>query len=129
MKCPCHSGLNYDQCCGPYHEGTPAPTALALMRSRYAAYALNKSDYIIATTHPDNPRYQKDFEKWRKEIASFSQNTQFQDLKILEFIDGDNQAFVTFHAVLKPARLIEKSSFVKINGRWLYRDGELFNSD
>ncbi|MBJ7449651.1 MAG: hypothetical protein JHC93_04750, partial [Parachlamydiales bacterium] len=50
--CPCHSSLDYEKCCKPFHDGIPAPTALALMRSRYSAYALHLIEYIIATTHP-----------------------------------------------------------------------------
>ena len=39
--CPCGSGKPYAACCGPLHAGEkPAPTAEALMRSRYAAYVL-----------------------------------------------------------------------------------------
>src|SRR5437867_3549203 len=45
MKCPCHSGKKYSECCEPYHQGLPAPTPLALMRSRYAAYALQNAEY------------------------------------------------------------------------------------
>ena len=38
--CPCGSGQSYTTCCGPWHAGVPAPTAEALMRSRYSAYVL-----------------------------------------------------------------------------------------
>src|SRR5690606_8558790 len=36
--CACGSGLEFDACCGPILAGAPAPTAEALMRSRYTAY-------------------------------------------------------------------------------------------
>ncbi|HRZ89595.1 MAG TPA: SEC-C metal-binding domain-containing protein, partial [Spirochaetia bacterium] len=37
--CPCGSGREYSACCGPVIAGAvPAPTAEALMRSRYTAY-------------------------------------------------------------------------------------------
>ena len=32
--CPCGSGISYRDCCGPLHQGKPAPTPEALMRSR-----------------------------------------------------------------------------------------------
>ena len=39
--CPCGSGRAFDECCGPFLSGAAAaPTPEALMRSRYAAYAL-----------------------------------------------------------------------------------------
>ncbi|MGA4815597.1 YchJ family metal-binding protein [Pseudomonas aeruginosa] len=45
-SCPCGSGDPLDDCCGRYHQGHPAPTAEALMRSRYSAYALGLVDYL-----------------------------------------------------------------------------------
>ena len=43
---------------------------------------------------------------------------------ILEFIDGENEAFVTFKAHLNDGYMVEKSRFLKIDNRWLYVDGE-----
>ena len=51
-SCPCGSGDPLDDCCGRYHQGHPAPTAEALMRSRYSAYALGLVDYLRDTTLP-----------------------------------------------------------------------------
>ena len=50
--CPCGSGTAYGACCGPLHDGAPAPTAEALMRSRYTAYALDRTDQAAATWSP-----------------------------------------------------------------------------
>ena len=36
LDCPCGSTATYGACCGPVHDGRPAETAEALMRSRYA---------------------------------------------------------------------------------------------
>ena len=48
--CPCESGQEYKACCGPYLEGmAAAPTAEALMRSRYTAFVRNRIDYIDRT--------------------------------------------------------------------------------
>jgi SEC-C motif domain protein len=118
--CPCHSGKKYKQCCLPHHKGSLPPTALKLMRSRYSAYALHLADYIIHTTHPNNPDYTNETAIWKKSILEFSQNTQFLGLKILEFIDGEEEAFVTFEAKLDNGILKEKSRFLKIEGKWLY---------
>lgn len=126
--CPCGSGDDYSVCCRPYHrhEKNP-PTALALMRSRYCAYAKGLVDYIIATTHPENPHYQPDRNLWRRSLKNFSQNTLFQGLKIMEYTDGDDLATVTFAAYLKQNKqdvsFIEKSRFVKVQDKWLYLDG------
>ena len=52
--CPCDTGRPYETCCGPLHEGRrPAATAVALMRSRYSAYALGLRDYLLETWHPN----------------------------------------------------------------------------
>jgi len=50
--CPCGSGATLAACCGPYHAGGAAPSAEALMRSRYSAYVLGLIDYLIDTTLP-----------------------------------------------------------------------------
>ena len=126
MKCPCQSEKDYDECCAPFHRSErKAETPLALMRSRFAAYALGLPDYIIATTHPQNPYFHPDKEVWKKEIHSFSSHTEFIDLKILE-AKGDR---VKFHAVLKSdgrdVSFTEDSLFTKEDDHWLYKEGEI----
>ncbi|MBA2368893.1 MAG: hypothetical protein H0V82_07720 [Candidatus Protochlamydia sp.] len=127
--CLCCSGKLYETCCKIFHDGILPKTALELMRSRYSAYALQKVDYVIDTTHPSNPHFRQDREQWKIEILNFCQNTQFEDLKIMEFIDGEKESIVTFHAMLlqqgKDASFIEKSFFEKINGKWLYQNGAI----
>lgn len=116
--CPCHSGKSYSDCCEPLHKGTPAENALKLMRSRYSAYALNKPDYIIKTTHPSN------HDLSRESIIEFSQSTKFEQLVIHDFQESGNEATVTFTAYLSQdghdATFTEKSYFKKVNGVWLY---------
>ena len=52
ISCPCGSGRPLADCCGCHHAGEPAPTPEALMRSRYSAFALQLTDYLLATWHP-----------------------------------------------------------------------------
>lgn len=119
MKCPCFSGKTYGECCKPYHDGTPAPTPLALMRSRYSGYALKKVDYIIETTHSQLRKTMSG----KEDILTFSTETSFDGLDILEF-DDEN---VTFRAHLskngKDLSFTEKSHFKKENGLWKYHSG------
>jgi len=122
--CPCHSGEKYKKCCQPYHKGILPSNAQKLMRSRYSAFALELSNYIMATTHPNNPDYTENKEIWNKHILEFSQTTRFLGLKISEFIDGESEALVTFEAKLDSGILKEKSRFLKVEGKWLYVDGE-----
>lgn len=102
---------------------------MKLMRSRYAAYALDLPDYIIATTHPDNSNFQTDTEAWREDLHKFSKLTQFDSLTVHEFVDGDEEAFVTFTAHLRQAghdnTFKEKSRFKPFDGRWKYIEGEI----
>ena len=118
-KCPCHSEKSYEVCCAPYHKGKNPENALLLMRSRYAAYALGLADYILQTTHPQNPQIFT-----RDQILSFCRITTFVGLDILSFEDGENIAYVTFTAHLqqegKDASFTEKSLFEKVEGKWLY---------
>ena len=100
------------------------------MRSRFAAYSLNMPDYIISTTHKDNPSYQADFDSWRPQLQEFSKHTYFDWLEVLEFVDGDSIATVKFTAHLrqgdKDVSFTENSSFVKEDGRWWYHSGDIF---
>src|SRR4051812_11236618 len=124
MDCPCCSGIKYEQCCRPWHQGRAAPTALALMRSRYTAYALGNIDYIIATTHPRHAEICRPLEERKKEIEQFCKGTLFRKLEILEV----SETAVTFRATLseggKVFFLSERSAFEKVNGRWYYLSGD-----
>lgn len=123
--CPCGSKVKYKKCCAVYHKGAIPKTALLLMRSRYSAYATNNSAYIVKTTHENNPDYTTDTKAWRESIETFSKTTQFLALEILEFIDGEEESFVTFKAKLSSGDMLEKSRFLKVNGFWLYESGEI----
>ncbi len=122
--CPCGSGKKYKKCCLIYHKGALAPNALSLMKSRYSAYAADLPDYIIKTTHPDNPDFMTDTRTWRESIRLFTQQTEFLHLKIIGFTEKEKEAYVTFVATLSSGELKEKSRFLKVSGKWLYVDGE-----
>ena len=121
--CPCGSKVKYKKCCQRYHKGATPPTALLLMRSRYSAYAVGESGYIVKTTHPNNPDYSEDVATWRESIQQFTENTEFLGLEIVEFIEGEEESFVTFKAQLSSGEMVEKSRFLKVEGCWLYVDG------
>jgi len=95
------------------------------MRSRYSAYALGYSRYIIKTTHPNNPDYTTDIDEWIRSIEIFTQQSSFDGLEIVEWIDGEIESYVSFRATISGAIMAEKSRFLKENGRWLYVDGEI----
>lgn len=132
--CPCGSGRKYKKCCRPAHDGRPAPTAEALMRSRFSAYALGLADYIIATTDPAGPQWQTPVSAWKASIEAWCRETTFAGLTILEAEEGEHEGYVTFRADLRrepvdgralgdPVGFTERSRFRKVNGRWLYHSG------
>ncbi len=122
MNCPCCSEKPYAECCKPYHDGKLLPpTALALMRSRYSAYALRLADYIIQTTHSKSPYFERDRGKWKKAILEFCTTTQFLKLEILD----STESSVHFIAHLGQTLLEEKSLFEKVDGKWLYVKGDI----
>jgi SEC-C motif domain protein len=121
--CPCGSQRNLPDCCGRYLDGREAaPTAEALMRSRYTAYVLLREDYLLATWHPDT----------RPATLSLREEPQPQwvGLTIKRHAQQDDaHATVEFLARYKingrVHRLHEVSRFVRENGHWQYVDGEI----
>ena len=122
MNCPCGKPLAYEDCCGRYHAGTPAPDAEALMRSRYSAYVLGLEPYLLSTWHPttrpDSLGLTTDpAPKWLGLEVKRHEPT------------GPDSAIVEFVARYKVGgrahRLHESSRFVREDGRWFYVDGDL----
>jgi SEC-C motif-containing protein len=117
-KCPCGSGEKYKNCCEKWHKIGSAPNALLLMKSRFTAYAIGNADYIIKTTHKTSPHYEKNINEWRKSIKQFS-NSAFKKLEILNFIDGEKEAYVEFKAYIDDYVMHERSYFIK-EDKWYY---------
>lgn len=130
--CPCGSFKKYKKCCKPFHDKITSPkTALELMKSRFSAFSVCNSEYIIFSTHQNNPDFTQDLKSWNNDILNFSKNTRFEKLEILEFIDGEVESFVTFKATLfqdkNDISFIEKSRFLKTEEIWKYVDGQFID--
>lgn len=120
--CPCGSGKSYAACCGPLHEGAAiAPTAEALMRSRYSAYGFGLGLYLLATWHPST----------RPAALHLAED---QGIKWLGLAIKRHQVLDASHASVefvaryriagRGHRLHETSAFVREeDGRWFYVDG------
>ena len=127
-SCPCGSGLAYGQCCEPYITGVKnAPTAEAFMRSRYSAYVEHAIDYILETCTKDK----KDSIDPRQ-TRNWSERSKWLGLKILSTEKGgvtDTEGTVEFQALYEMDGLSEnhheKASFKKMDGRWLYDEGDI----
>jgi SEC-C motif-containing protein len=130
--CPCGSFKKYKKCCKPFHDKITSPkTALELMKSRFSAFAVLNTDYIIFTTHENNSDYTSNLKSWNQDIMNFSKNTKLEKLEILDFIDDEVESFVTFRATLfqdnTDISFIEKSRFLKVEEKWLYVDGQFID--
>ena len=121
--CLCDSGSSYQHCCQQWHEGRHyllAPTAEALMRSRYSAFVLDKLNYLLQTWHPNT------------RPASLEPNPpgiKWLGLQVKRHsIQDDNHACVEFVARNRMAgranRLHEASRFVREDGHWYYLDAQ-----
>ncbi len=118
--CSCGRGRDYVKCCGAFHGGVAAPTAEALMRSRYAAYALQLEPYLLDTWHASTRPPSLDLHQDGK--------THWLGLEIRHHEQtGPDTATVEFVARYKIAgrafRLHEISRFIHENGKWYYVDG------
>ncbi|MDR1970957.1 MAG: YchJ family protein [Treponema sp.] len=126
--CPCGSGLSYEACCGPYIGGEKnPPTAEALMRSRYTAYATHAIDYIIDTCVSDG---KTDID--RRETQAWSEQSTWLGLKISAVEKGgsdDTEGTVEFEASYERKGLKdlhrERAHFKRYDGRWMYEDGSV----
>jgi SEC-C motif-containing protein len=120
--CPCSSGKAMDVCCGPFLAGAAAPTAEALMRSRYTAYVLARGDYLLATWHAST----------RPAHWDGAAGPHWLGLEIRAVTAGtaaDTQGTVEFVARYRDrgrvGALHETSRFVREEGRWYYVDGTI----
>lgn len=121
-KCPCKSGLTYQECCGPCHRNHAlASTPEKLMRSRFSGFVLQLDDYLRETWFVKNRP---------KQIVSTESGVQWLHLVVNESgIDESDpsKGWVSFTAYYTDGKgyytLKEKSRFTKVNGLWFYVDG------
>ncbi|WP_369771501.1 YchJ family protein [Thioalkalivibrio sp. ALE16] len=120
--CACGSGRDRPACCGAFLDGAAAaPTAEALMRSRYAAFVEGREDYLLATWAPET----------RPESLMLEPDQRWLGLTIRATGAGgpeDREGWVEFVARSRVrgqgVRLHERSRFRREDGRWVYVDGE-----
>ncbi|MEO6606146.1 MAG: YchJ family protein [Aeromicrobium sp.] len=120
-RCPCLSGLTYDDCCGRLHSGAAlAQSAEQLMRSRFSAFALGDVDYLVATWHPSTRPVQLELDaerRWyRLDILATSGGSPFETTGTVEF-----EAY--YRSPAGAGSQHEVSQFVREDGHWLYVDG------
>lgn len=122
LPCPC-GATDYAICCGRYHDGTPAPDAAVLMRSRYSAYVYKLEAYLLDTWHSSSRPAALDLA---------ADGTKWLALEVKKITpESADHATVEFVARYKIGgrahRLHEASHFVREEGRWFYVDGEFLD--
>ncbi|MFO0566746.1 MAG: YchJ family metal-binding protein [Polyangiaceae bacterium] len=103
-----------------------AETAEALMRARYAAYALGEVDFVLASHTPEAG---KDVD--RAQTEAWSKNSKWLGLEVLSTEGGgaeDTTGTVEFVAKYKVKNVTlehrERAKFEKHGGKWLFADAE-----
>jgi len=129
--CPCGSEKSYPTCCGIFHQGLKLPpTAEALMRSRYSAFALNNLSYI------KNTMQGKAAQRFSEDDSNENQNRHhLLGLEVIrQIVDkkNPNHAFVEFRALHQFndtfSVIQELSEFLRQDGKWFYVDGKIQKS-
>jgi len=127
MKCPCCSGKPYSDCCQPYHKKEKnAPTAEALMRSRFTAFAIPNGAYLLSTTLPAKRKFHN-----KEELQQWGEINQWIKLEIVNLPAINQIEFKAFYIDEEGNDQLhhELSVFQKMNDRWYYVSGEFINDN
>lgn len=128
MSCPCGLGRAYEDCCGRYISGAEdPPTAEALMRARFTAFARKDVDYLAKTFAPQSGA-QAHAEAARKWV----ERARFDKLQVLSVVKGgadDQLGRVEFLATYTEDGVAwdhhEVSEFARnAAGRWCFIAGD-----
>ena len=87
------------------------------MRSRYAAFVRRDEKYLLRTWHP----------RTRPSSVDFDPGIRWTGLEILGTSDGSafhSAGTVTFRASHADGVLHERSRFERVEGAWVYVDGD-----
>ena len=119
--CFCGSAIPFQDCCGKYIDGREkAPTALALMKSRYSAYATHQADYLLYTTHSSERKYYS-----KAEILNWATANGWQKLEIISSTETTVEFKAYFLDKNKQNQIHhEFSTFKQENDSWFYVDGK-----
>jgi len=122
--CLCGSTKEFQECCGEIiSHKRHAQTPEELMRSRYSAYANADARYLLFSTTQEN-QHIEDLDP----IEEFCAQVTWLKLDVLN-AKGDIVEFKAYYKDQEGIKVLhEKSNFLKEDGVWKYKDGELYNS-
>lgn len=121
--CYCGSSNSYKECCEKFiNSSQNAPTAEALMRSRYSAYATQAVGYLIESTAVLQSKL-----LIKSDILEWSQSNKWNKLEIIEATENTVE-FKAYYTDSNNLSYIhhEKSTFIIEDGKWYYVDGEFY---
>lgn len=128
MYCYCCSGKDFQDCCAPYLTlAQSVNNCEALMRSRFSAYCLADTSYLLATLHPS--QHTPDT---ADEIAAFANNVHFCRLSVKFASQSNDRGQVSFSAYFingQKLDVIEEISDFVYEDRWYYTSGQLTKSE
>lgn len=91
------------------------------MRSRFSAFALGDVAYLLASWHPSS----------RPGSLELDADVEWRRLQIVDAVDGgpdDAEGVVEFRASFRgpdgAGLMHERSRFTRVDGRWVYVDGD-----
>lgn len=88
-----------------------------LMRSRYDAFVRMDGEYLAKTTTKDTPT----------DMSAYA-NIEWLKLEVIDAVDCEVEFKAYYRQDDQIYLLHERSTFVKLDGKWLYDSGELFNT-
>ena len=125
-QCPCKSGKQFGECCGPILSGgSKAETAEALMRARYSAYAVGDIGFLKrSATSAGLEEFDED------SSAAWSRAATWHGLEVVKTEGGgagDKTGVVEFRALYTAngefCNHHESATFVREGGERKFNDG------
>lgn len=114
-RCPCGTGVAYDDCCGRFHSGEHAAgTPEELMRSRYTAFVTGDAGYLLHTWHP----------RTRPEELQLDSDLTWLSLQVLDASSDEVEFIARYRGPGGRGFLRERSRFARQGVRWFYVDGK-----
>jgi SEC-C motif-containing protein len=128
LDCPCGSGKLHAECCEPYiSRRKQAPTAEALMRARYSAYATKHIAFLEWSLHP---RARKGHDP--QSTRQWAEESEWLGLEVIRTEGGgeaDASGTVEFKAHYRTrgeaVEHHEVAEFRREDGKWYFLDGKV----
>ena len=133
--CACTSGKSFAECCRPHLRGErEAEGPVALMRSRFSAFALDYPAYLWRTMHATHGDRSQSESEMLRHFRRASRTMEYRALTILDAAPAgtDGRAQVLFLAQVRDrardVSFIERAGFLHDGTGWRYANGTVRNA-